>query len=535
MLTQTDKPVELTLEDRKCGFFLISEIKTNIESFTAEQQSILTKILQRPSLQTSIISPNGFFRIHYDETGINRPNFESSLTVDQNVAEVAKALDSTYRFEVDYLGFLPPPSDNGAGGDLKYDVYIQNQPSDLYGYTDPENRVGANQWSSFLVIDNDYSGYYSSGVDGMLVTIAHEFHHGVQIGNYAIPNDASPYRNSDRFFYELTSTSMEEFVYDDVNDYYAYMDSYFRRTYTALPNQNGYNVAIWNLYLVQSFGQDTGFGILKRQWEMIPSISAILAINQSLNEAESSFPRELNRFGIWTYFTNFRWNPDPDRAFEEGANYPLIIPTFTIQFPSAPPAMMSAPTANNFIKFNIPSNSDTLVAIITNADAVAANENSTQLFDFQYTLFNDPNSGQRGLTSEYSSTFSVSNATYWAVSEVLNNQLIREDSSIVPPASNLTYAYPNPFNYKSNLLSSPLVFFPFDAYIGETVDFNVYSVDMQIVYGQESIIQILPGGQEGISWDGFNEDGEKLASGVYIYVIKKGDEIVKGKFVIFNE
>jgi hypothetical protein len=113
--------------------------------------------------------------------------------------------------------------------------------------------------------------------------------------------------------------------------------------------------------------------------------------------------------------------------------------------------------------------------------------------------------------------------------------LIREDSSIVPPASNLSYAYPNPFNYKSNLLSSPLVFFPFDAYVGEIVDFNVYSVDMQLVYNKETIIQILPGGQGGVSWDGIDEDGEKLASGVYVYVIKKGDEVVKGKVVIFNE
>ncbi len=39
-----------------------------------------------------------------------------------------------------------------------------------------------------------------------------------------------------------------------------------------------------------------------------------------------------------------------------------------------------------------------LVAIVTNADALAANENPNQLFNFQYTLFNDPNSGQRELT-----------------------------------------------------------------------------------------------------------------------------------------
>jgi hypothetical protein len=367
----------------------------------------------------------------------------------------------------------------------------------------------------------------------MRVTVAHEFHHGIQVGNYAVENGSSPYRQADLFLYELTSTSMEEFVYDNVNDYYAYMGSYFNNTDVAMPGQNGYNIAIWNLYLIAAFGQDAGFGILKRQWEMIPNLSAILVINQSLNEVSTSFPRELNKFGIWTYFTNFRWIPG--KYFEEAAYYPLVTPTFTIQFPSAPPVMTSSPTANNFVKFNISANSDTLVAIVTNADAPAANVNQNQQFNFQYTLFNDPNSGQRELTSEYSSTFSVSNTSYWAVSEVLNNQLIREDSSIVPPASNISFAYPNPFNYKSSILNPPLVFFPIEANVGETVDFNIYSIDNQLMFGKERNIQVLPGGQNGVSWDGIDKHSRKLASGVYIYVIKNGDEVVKGKIVIFNE
>jgi hypothetical protein len=527
LLPQTDKPLALTLEDRKCGFEIVNSIKSNIDLFPPEQQYVLKSFFSRPVLQTSVVSPSGFFRIHYDANGINRPSYVSTWSAEQNVAEVANALDSVYRFEVTYLGFLAPPPDGNGGSDNKYDVYIQNQGGGVYGYTEWESKVGSVNWTSFMVIDNDYIGYYTTGLNGMRVTVAHEFHHGIQLGNYSISNGSTPYRQSDVFFYELTSTSMEEFVYDTVNDYYAYMTSYFNHTDEAMPNQNGYNLAIWNLYIKENFG----FSILNRQWELIPSLSAILVINQSLNEVSTSFPRELNKFGIWTYFTNFRWNPDPSKAFEEGASYPLITPTFTIQFPSAPPSMKSSPTANNFVKFNISANSDTLVAIVTNADASAANVNPNQQFNFQYMLFNDPNSGQRELTSEYSSTFSVSNTSYWAVSEVLNNQLIREDSSIVSPANQFGYAYPNPFNYKSN----PSVFFPFEAYLGETVDFNIHSVDMQLIYNKEKSIQILPGGQEGISWDGFNEDGEKLASGIYIYVIKKGDEVVKGKVVIFNE
>ena len=74
-----------------------------------------------------------------------------------------------------------------------------------------------------MVIDNDYAGgYYSTGINGARVTVAHEFHHGIQCGNYSPKNSSSLYRNSDVFYYKLTSTAMEEFVVDVVNDYYSF-------------------------------------------------------------------------------------------------------------------------------------------------------------------------------------------------------------------------------------------------------------------------------------------------------------------------
>jgi hypothetical protein len=529
LIPQTDQPVGLTLEDRKCGFGIINSIKSNIIFFSSEQQNILKTLFGRPPLETSVISPSGFFRIHYDTSGSNQPLYVSSWSVEQNVAEVAKALDSVYRFEVTYLGFQMPPADNGAGGDDKYDIYIQNQGGGVYGYTEWESKVGSINWTSFMVIDDDYIGYYSNGLDGMRVTVAHEFHHGIQLGNYSVSNSNSPFRESDIFFYELTSTSMEEFVFDDVNDYYAYMSSYFQSPEKAFPNQNGYNLAIWNIFIKDNFN----FELLKRQWELIPSISSILAINQSLNELSTSFPKELNEFGIWTFYTGFR--RVPGKYFEEAINYPLIKPTFTIQFPSAPPQMQSSPTANNFVKFNISSNTDTLIALVTNADAYAANNNPNQFFSFQYTLYSDPSTGQRELTDEYSSTFYVSNPGFWSVSEILNNILIRKDTLIIPSSSSLGYAYPNPFGYSKNYSTGSFIFFPYDAYVGEEVDLNVYSIGMELVYTNQMTIQVLPGDQRGVNWNVTDIDDKKLASGVYVYVIKKGDEFVKGKVVIFNE
>ena len=531
LLQQTDQPAELTLEDRKCGFTIVTSIKSNLDLFSLEQQVILQKILSRPSLQTSIVSPSGFFRIHYDATNVygNLPSYNPNWSVEQNVAEVAKALDSVYRFEVNYLGFLSPPGDNGAGGDDKYDIYIQNQGAGLYGYTEPESKVGTVNWTSFIVIDNDYIGYYSSGIDGMLVTVAHEFHHGIQVGNYSVPDPNSPYRDADVYFYEITSTSMEEFVYDTVNDYYAYMQSYFQNPQTAYTRQNGYNLAIWNIYLQKRFG----FEILKQQWELIPSISAIMSINNTILNAGSSFPGELNKFGIWTYFTNIR--TIPGSYFEEAANYPLIRPTSTLTFtpPQQTADMTSAPTANNFVKFNITNAGDTLFAIVTNGDAFA----TSQVFDFDYTLFSDTSSGARKLTDDYSSTFSTSNPSYWSVSEILNNLLVRSDSVLIPIVeTDESLVFPNPFKYSSSGDGSEAnINIVLNMQSGAEVDFNVYSSGLEEVYSATKNVGPLKNNSLGIYWNGLDNSGNKVGSGVYIYVIQQGDEVVKGKVVIFNE
>ncbi|MGB5289368.1 MAG: hypothetical protein WBN42_12850, partial [Ignavibacteriaceae bacterium] len=84
-------------------------------------------------------------------------------------------------------------------------------------------------------------------------------------------------------------------------------------------------------------------------------------------------------------------------------------------------------------------------------------------------------------------------------------------------------------------LTGSFIFFSFDSNVGEQVDFNVYSAGMELQFSREKSIELSSSGQRGVRWDGLNNDNNKLASGVYIYVIKKGDKVVKGKVVIFNE
>jgi hypothetical protein len=520
------------LADRKCGFGIINSVKSNFSQFDSDQQKILNKILSRPTLQKSTVSPSGFFRIHFDTTGFNVPSYIPLWSLDQNVAEVANALDSAYRFEIGFLGFLSPPSDNISGGDNRYDVYITNQGGGLYGATEWETNVGMNSWTSFMVVDNNFpkGQYFTSGINAMRVTVAHEFHHGIQLGNYSIENGTSPFRDSDLYFYELTSTSMEEFVFDDVNDYYGYMDSYFNnpaKQFTRFGiGSDGYDMAIWNIYLVKNFD----FYIIKRQWELMPSQIAILAIGNSILERGSTFASEYNKFGIWTYYTNYR--AVSGLYFEEAANYPLIKPFMPSVF--TPPSQIveidAEACSNNFIKFNISINGDTLYALITNGNISAADLPDNQTTTFSYTLFSDGSAGSRKLTEQYSSNFNTNDPNWWSGSEILNGILVRQDSTIIPGVViSESYVYPNPFIYKGNLSIS------IESKQGESLDFNVYSSDLTLVYTSLGTTTPLLNNTIGISWNGLDNDNNKLASGVYIYVIKKGNEVYKGKVVIFNE
>ncbi len=117
----------------------------------------------------------------------------------------------------------------------------------------------------------------------------------------------------------------------------------------------------------------------------------------------------------------------------------------------------------------------------------------------------------------------------------MNNQLIREDNNTTTPSQNtIDYAYPSPFYYNKNYLFGSSIFVPFNACLGEPVDFNVYTSAMELIFRNGETIKFLPGEQLGVIWNALNDESEKLASGVYIYVIKKGDDVVKGKIVIFN-
>jgi len=448
--------------------------------------------------------------VHYDPTGPNAPGYDLNL--------LAEALDSTYKFEIDFLGYVTPPGDSATnpnipseeyGGDNRYDVYIGNLGSGFYGFTQFEYEVeeGSNRYTSYMMIDNDFTNYFSSGINGARITVAHEFHHSIQGGNYI-------FRMEDAYFYEITSTAMEEFVFDDVNDYYAYLPSYFMNPDKPMPLHNGFNLAIWNLYLKENLG----YTIIKRQWELMINMRAILSIEQSLNEYATSIRKELSTFGIWTYFTNYR--AIPGMYFDEASNYPIITPTTTIQFtpPSQPIQMNAGPTTNKFIKFTIPAGNHTLFAIVTNGDAIAANQNVNQLFEFQYSLFDYQEPGSTPIMNNYYYTFESQYEEYFKIVHIFNDLIATQvtDNDVITQYK-LYQNYPNPFNPNTTI-----------SYSVPEIDFVTLKV--YDVLGNEIVTLVneeKPAGEHEVEFSAIGGSASggnayTLPSGIYFYQLKAG-------------
>ncbi|HKI77011.1 MAG TPA: hypothetical protein VKA26_00565 [Ignavibacteriaceae bacterium] len=501
----------------KCGFGITSQVRFLFNEFSQQQQIELSKLLQRPSSDSSIVSPKGYFRLHFFKSGASSPTYDVDLA--------AVAADSAWDFEINYLGYPAPPSDNGEGGDDKYDIYIDNLGT-VYAQTTPENEISPNssKYDSYLEVNNDFTGFYTTGLDAFRVSVAHEFHHAIQVGNYIFKQDS--FGNIlDQYFYELTSTSMEIFVFNTIPDYVGYLASYFNNPGKGFGLHSGYDLAIWNLYLKMNFG----YNIIKRQWQLFITSSALNSINSSLVESGSNFGKEYRGFGVWCYYTNYR--SSSGKYFPLSPNYPVIHSVSSIIF--SPPLdsvkVNANPASNNYITFA--NASDTLVTVITNTNYQSGIDNPGSTLRFTYILYNDPNIGIRKLSSNYSADLNVTKSEDWRGSEILNGQIVNTDTNqVITAPVELAYAYPQPFFYKQGV--NLIIPAPLDN--NGTADLNIYSASLDLKYSSQLQIYYLSG-KPVVSWSGKSLNNSRLASGVYIYFTKSGDEVLKGKLVIFNE
>ncbi len=319
LFAQSERPV-------KCGV----PAMFNILNLNKNRQNELLAQFARPVLPESYVTPSGRFRLHYNLTGTHAVPAE--ITNDAGVPDwvyiAGEAAEYAHSLLVDTLGFKEPSPDNNIDGP-EFDIYFQNLRS-YYGLTIPvQSGVEAH---SYLEIENDFNeGFFTWGLDAVRVTIAHEYFHALQF-EYAIRIDTG---NEDEiFFYEMSSTWFEDRAYDEINDYYGYLDYLFN--HPELPpfeypdNNNQADVRIYgiSIFLKYWFNSHNDAG-LQRMWTNFMSNRGLRAMEKEINARGMSFATALAEFYGWCLYTGFR--AEPEKYFTEGANYPMIKVIDTLQ------------------------------------------------------------------------------------------------------------------------------------------------------------------------------------------------------------
>jgi len=316
------EPQELPVLYQQLAVDLICDptpIKAKAKRFFVQandaQRARLQRWFQRPDstiFSETIVSPAGYFKIHYAKEGSHKTDPEFAR-------QCAAIYDQVYEYEIDVLGYQTPPSDNYRHGP-EYDVYMRNISA--YGCTTEEELVpgaGNRAFNGFVEMDNDFTHTPTKGLNAARVTAAHEFYHLIQLGyrGYSTVND------NERFFYEMSSTWMEDVVFDSINDYLFYLNSFFSFSHHAFHLFNGnheYGSAIFLHMLEKKYGHL----IVQQMWQELRNRDLFASLQAVLQLKGSSFNRELAEFSVWNIHTKNR--ADTVRYYPEGKNYPALQP-----------------------------------------------------------------------------------------------------------------------------------------------------------------------------------------------------------------
>ena len=175
------------------------------------------------------------------------------------VEVAARSWEDTWQREVVQLGY---PAPKGVTAKNKFHVYYSKIP--YYGYAMPTNvellgatPVPVGTASAFIVVNNDFSGFPPNDEDrtgneairsgALKVTQAHEFMHALQF-------NINVYGSG--WLMESHATWAEDAVYDGINDWHWYINSFLDTPDLPIFNRYLYGAAYFQNYLSERLGVD---------------------------------------------------------------------------------------------------------------------------------------------------------------------------------------------------------------------------------------------------------------------------------------
>lgn len=472
--------------------------KSELSPSTIQQVLSMAPAAPAQSGQT-YTSPDGHFDIHYTTTGTDAvPTADNNGSgIPDYVETVAAAADSAYRYEVQTLGYSDPLITGS-----NYEITIADIGAGLYGYTSTST---GNTTTSITVHNNFDDGFPSNDhpdgnqVGDINVTIAHELKHAIQF-------EANNWSGETADWLEMDATLMEEVTYDNVNDYYNYLesnDSIFSDPSKSFFPGSYYHVS-WALFFQEYYGEQFWVNV----WQIIsnnPNITMVDAMSQKLGGSQA-FKKAYARSQIWHYAVGD--NSSKDFGFDEGKNYPT--PPVAVQFfgedSLAVPGTLSPLSARYYTVTSSPFSG----SIAVNAEGVNSNDITVGLLGY----FDDGTISTKIFTSQNNEQSNFK--TGWEWSDLKKVGVVAANSrtismfpkynlrirSVNPSVSKLEQNYPNPFSKKTSIRFS-------------TTQKHYVKLQVFDVLGRK--VRTLVDGQLNAGIYTHSVSGKQLGSGVYFY------------------
>ncbi|NQU28911.1 MAG: T9SS type A sorting domain-containing protein, partial [Candidatus Marinimicrobia bacterium] len=528
----------------------LMEIALNGHNLPAEQRQQLEQLRfdfsrkyvtrLRPGLDNYL--DFGQFRIHYDTTGdhaISTADSSGVIGIPDYVETVAAAFQRTYFVEVDSMQFTRPPNDANTSSSDHFDVYIQNLGQYYYALTYPDEFVGdndnssvteVNAWTSYMEIRNNYSGFSNTEEENIQVTAAHEFFHSIQFGY-----DGWDYGNwepNELWLLEGTAVLMEEIVFDDVNDCYQYMPSWFSRPYLSLDLESShvYGSFIFFQYIYEHLG---GYETIRRifEWSIIHDSYlhdySHLEITEALEPVNSSFQDALNKMVAANLIMS---NDAGIYSYEEADSYPVqgLLPIeATINYLAGDTLSVYNYRLNRFASqyFAVNTFSPILVSL-TNQSGPASDLNLLAILETSNGNYKVLSGNMLNIPNDY---FSINLAV--VSQDTLGNnwdfklffQPGAPGNFIIPDDFEIALAYPNPFDPTLDQMTIEII-----SRFTQSMAVNIFNITgRNIISLKNNPIEF---GKTRLIWNGRTSANFPAASGTYI-IVATGDQTTKSKLI----
>ena len=365
-----------------------------------------------------------------------------------------------------------------------------------------------------MALRNNYNGFPGNEEESIKVTAAHEYHHAVQTGYDGFEA---------QWLMEATAVAMEEQIYDEINDCYQYLPSWFNEPHKALDHQSDhwYGSFIYPQYIYEHLG---GYLTLKMIWQKSILNDSYYgdyshrAISLALSSEGSSFADALNKMVVANRVMSSNANAGVF-AYEEAEAYPVNGPaTFTeITYTAGTPQAITSTNLNRFAsQYTRLISSDPFIASLTNTSGPNSDLNMHAIIsygDSSWTVYsgNEINIDPTGASSVYLAVVSQdTSGNNWDYSvDITDGELVLE-GQIFPNSISVSQNYPNPFN--------PSTSFNVEIPYRQHLRINIVSINGKHI--RQITNKSYSAGSVIFQWDGRTKLGQPASSGQYFIVVE---------------